>query len=75
LSALGWVLADEQRGQRLLDLTGLGPDALRAGLRNPAVLAAVLDFLLGHEPDLVVAAHELGIAPEAFAAARSELER
>jgi hypothetical protein len=69
------VLADEQRGERLLALTGLAPDDLRAGLRDPAVLGAVLDFLLGHEADLIVAAHELGVAPEAFAKARAELER
>jgi hypothetical protein len=31
LSALAWVLADEARALRLLDLTGLTPDSCAAG--------------------------------------------
>jgi hypothetical protein len=31
LAALGWVLQDESRAERLLALTGLTPDELRAG--------------------------------------------
>jgi hypothetical protein len=73
LSALGWVLADEDRAGRLLALTGLTPDALRHGLGDPAVLGAVLDFLCGHEADLILAAHELGVEPQALAAAREKL--
>jgi hypothetical protein len=69
------MLTDERRGHRLLALTGLGPETLRAGLGDRAVLAAVLDVLLGHEADLVLAAHELGVTPDAFAAARAELDR
>ena len=73
LSALGWVLADEDRAGRLLALTGLTPEALREGLGDPAVLGAVLEFLCGHEADLVAAAHELGVEPQALAAARQAL--
>jgi hypothetical protein len=73
LSALGWVLADEDRAGRLLALTGLTPDALRRGLGDPAVLGAVLDFLCGHEADLILAAHELGVEPQTLAAAREKL--
>ena len=73
LSALGWVLTDEDRAGRLLALTGLTPEALRGGLGDPAVLGAVLDFLCGHEPDLVAAAHELGVEPQTLAAARGAL--
>jgi hypothetical protein len=67
------VLGDERRGERLLTLTGLDAEALRAGLGDPAVLGAVLDFVLGHEADLLAAAEELGVEPQAFAAARTEL--
>ena len=67
------MLADDDRAGRLLALTGLTPDALRAGLRDPAVLGAVLDFVAGHEPDLVLAAHELGVEPQALVAAREKL--
>ena len=75
LAALGWVLSSEDRAARLLALTGLTPDALRAGLGNPEVLGAVLDFLCAHEPDLIAAADALGTAPEALAAAAGDLAR
>ena len=67
------MLADEDRAARLLSLTGLTPEALREGLGDPAVLGAVLEFLCGHEADLVAAAHELGVEPQALAAAREKL--
>jgi hypothetical protein len=67
------VLGDSDRAERLLALTGLDADALRAGLGDPAVLGAVLDFLAAHEPDLVTAADHLGVAPEALIAARDNL--
>ena len=73
LGALGWVLADQGRAERLLALTGLDADALRAGLGDPAVLGAVLEFLGQHEPDLVAAAEHLGIEPGTLMAARERL--
>lgn len=75
LSALGWVLTDERRADRLLSLTGLTPDVLREGLGTRAVQAAVLDFLAAHEPDLVLAADALNVEPTAIIAARDELNR
>ncbi|HEX7711859.1 MAG TPA: DUF3572 family protein [Sphingomonadaceae bacterium] len=75
LSALAWVLADEDRAQRLLSLTGLTPDALRAGLGDRAVLGAVLDFLGAHEPDLVAAAAALGVEPGELVRAGERLAR
>jgi Protein of unknown function (DUF3572) len=73
LGALGWVLGDEGRAGRLLALTGLTPEDLRAGLGEPAVLGAVLEFLCAHEPDLVAAADALGVEPGELAAAREKL--
>ena len=73
LGALGWLLADEDRAGRLLALTGLTPEELRAGLGDPAVLGAVLEFLCAHEPDLVAAADALGVAPTELASARERL--
>ena len=73
LSALGWVLGEEGRAQRLLALTGLTPDDLRSGLGDRQVLGAVLDFLCAHEPDLVAAAEALGVAPAQLAGARERL--
>lgn len=66
-------MADAPRAERLLALTGLTPDALRGGLGDPAVLGAVLDFLAGHEADLVAAAEALGVDPQAIVAARGRL--
>ena len=73
MGALGWLLADEDRAGRLLALTGLTPEELRAGLGDPAVLGAVLEFLCAHEPDLVAAADALGVAPTELASARERL--
>ena len=75
LQALVWVLADDDRAQRLLALTGLTPDALRAGVGDTSLLGAVLDFLCAHEPDLFSAADALGVAPATLAEARERLAR
>lgn len=75
LQALAWTLADSARAERLLALTGLTPERLRAGAADPAVLAAVLGFLGAHEPDLIACADAIGIAPERLVAAAMELER
>ena len=73
LGALGWVLSDGPRAERLLSLTGLTADELRAGLGDPALLGAVLEFLCAHEPDLVAAAEALNVTPAQLAAARESL--
>ena len=75
LEALGWALADDQRSERLLALTGLTPERLRHGIEDRAVQAAVLEFLANHEPDLVLAADALGTTPAALVAAARELAR
>ena len=73
LGALGWILTDERRAERLLSLTGLTPDRLRHGIEDRQVQAAVLEFLAAHEPDLVLAADALNVEPEAIIAAHREL--
>lgn len=67
------MLADAVRARRFLDLTGLTPDGLRAAVGEPATHLAVLDFLCGHEPDLVAAAESLGIAPAELTALRDRI--
>ena len=67
------MLGDLSRADRLLDLTGLTPDALRAGLGDPEMLCAVIDFLRAHEHELLAAAEALGVEPEVLAAAGSRL--
>jgi hypothetical protein len=75
LMALGWTLADQRRADRLLALTGLDADALRAGVDNRAVLGAVLAFLEEHEPDLLACAAHIGVKPTDLIAARESLNR
>jgi hypothetical protein len=74
LSALAWTLSDQSRAERLLALTGLDSDELRARAGDPTLLAAVLGFLASHEPDLLACADALEIAPETLLAAQRELE-
>lgn len=74
LQALGWILSDEPRAERLVGLTGLAPDELRASLGEQATLAAILSFLTAHENDLVACADALQVPPAALAAAAQRLE-
>ena len=75
LAAIGWILQDDDRAQRYLDLTGLDPDTLRGGLNQPHVLASALDFLANHEPDLVQAAQDIAVEPAELVAARRDLAK
>lgn len=74
LNALIWVLTDDGRAARLLSLTGLTPEGLRAGAGEPETLAAVLRFLEAHEPDLIACAEAMAVAPAQLVAARRRLE-
>ena len=74
LQALGWILSDEPRAERLLGLTGLAPAELRASLGEQATLAAILSFLTAHENDLVACADALQVPPASIAAAAQRLE-
>ncbi len=74
LGALGWALSAPDRADRLLALTGLDPQTLRASAGEPATLAAVLGFLESHEPDLLACAQALDTTPTALVKARHALE-
>lgn len=75
LMAIGWIVSDPARAERLLALTGLDADGLRGALRDRATLAALLGVLLDHEPDLLACGAETGLAPARIAAARGHLSR
>jgi hypothetical protein len=64
LDALIFLAEDEARIGRFLALSGTGPDELRRAAGEPAMLAAVLDFLLADESLLLVFANSKGHAPE-----------
>jgi hypothetical protein len=75
LAALSWTLSEAARAQRLLALTGLTPDELRSRLGERSLLAAILQFLEAHEPDLIACAEALETSPSALVEARRTLER
>ena len=74
LSALAATLTDERRARRFLDLSGIGTDELRRRAGERELLAALLRFLEGHEPDLLHVAKAIGVSPQELVAAREELE-
>jgi adenine/guanine phosphoribosyltransferase-like PRPP-binding protein len=74
LAALAATLSDERRARRFLDVTGIGTDQLRSQVADPVLLAALIDFLEAHEPDLLAVAEAIGVAPGALVATRTALE-
>ena len=75
LRALAATLVNPRRAERFLDLTGLDADTLRARAEEPGLLAALVEFLESHEPDLLGVAEEIGVPPARLVAARVELLR
>ncbi|MBN8830936.1 MAG: DUF3572 domain-containing protein [Sphingomonadales bacterium] len=75
LRLIGWIVSDVARADRMVALTGLSPDDLRTSLGEPAVLVALMDFVINHEPDLVACAEALGVAPANLVAARERIGR
>ncbi|MEK6637109.1 MAG: DUF3572 domain-containing protein [Pseudomonadota bacterium] len=73
LQALAWTLGDDARAGRLLALTGLEPEGIRARIGDPAMLGAVLAFLESHEPDLIACADAIGVKPQYLIAAQQRL--
>lgn len=74
LLALATALSDERRARRFLDLTGIGTDELRSRAGDTALLAALIRFLEGYEPDLVAVAEAMDVTPAILVAAGRRLE-
>ena len=74
LAALAATLTDVRRAQRFLELTGIGTDDLRRRADEPRLLAELIRFLEGYEPDLLSVCDEIGVKAEALVAARRALE-
>ena len=64
LQALGFVAADPDLGPRFLALSGLDATTLRARALDPALLAALIDFLQARESDLIACADALALKPD-----------
>lgn len=73
LLALNFVCTDEDLGPRFLALSGVTPDDLRARADDPEILAAVLEFLLANERDLIAFCEAQNLAPEIPARCRDLL--
>lgn len=73
LRILGFIAQDTARLERLLALTGLAADDLRARTGDPAFLGGVIDFLLEDEALLLEFTRVAEVPPEAPYAARRKL--
>ena len=73
LQVLAHVAGDPALGPRFLDLTGLDAPGLRQRAAAPETLAAVLDFIMRHEADMLACAQAIGVKPETIAAAARTL--
>jgi hypothetical protein len=73
IEALAWLAADENRLERFLALSGLGPQNLRKAAAEPRFLTAILDYLASNEALLVDFARDSKRAPEDVARAHAAL--
>lgn len=73
LQAVAYIVGDEALLDRFIALSGCDADSLRQRLNDPAFLAAVLDFLLQHEPDLLAFCEAADLSPETVAESRERL--
>ena len=73
VAAFAHIAEDPERVERFGALSGLAPREMREAARRPGFFAAVLDYLAGHEPDLLAFAEASGLDPARIAAARQVL--
>jgi len=67
------LTSDEERLEQFLSLTGLSLDEIRAQIKDPAFLGAILDYILADEHLLLGFCQTINIAPELPALARARL--
>ena len=73
IAALSFLASEQERLERFLALTGLGPQSLRATAREPSFLLGVLDHVASDETLLLAFANESGIDPQDVGRARDAL--
>lgn len=71
--ALVWLADDPERMGAFLGATGANPSSIRAEAGDPAFLAAVLDFLLMSDENVLGFAADHAIKPEDVQRARAAL--
>jgi hypothetical protein len=73
IEALSWLAGDQNRLERFLAISGLGPQNLRKAAAEPRFLVAILDYLASDETLLVGFARDTARSPEEVAGARAAL--
>jgi hypothetical protein len=61
--AIAWILSDDARAGRLIALTGVTAEDLRARIDDPALHEAVFAHLAAYQPDLISCAESIGADP------------
>jgi len=64
LGAIVFIVGDETLRSRFMALSGSDVDDIRARINETDFQAAALDFLLGHEPDLMAFCENNNLAPD-----------
>jgi len=64
IDGLSFLAGSADQMGRFLSLTGIGPSALSGALGDPALLAAVLEHIIGDEPLLLELSANRNISPE-----------
>lgn len=72
-AAVAWLAADGEVSAAFLAETGANPQALRAAAKDPAFLAAIVDFILADERWARGFCTAQGITAETLHAARAHL--
>ncbi|MFN4143426.1 DUF3572 domain-containing protein [Aestuariivirga sp.] len=73
LKVLGFLASEPERLSRFMDLTGLGPQAIRASAAEPAFLGGLMDHLLADETLLLIFCEEHDLEPERIQLLRRKL--
>ncbi|MEN8237160.1 MAG: DUF3572 domain-containing protein [Pseudomonadota bacterium] len=73
LQAVGFIVSQERILLPFLSSSGLALADLQAGLESPDVLAAVLDWLLQHEQNLLMFCADFDVTPDLVWRARNQL--
>lgn len=73
LQALTWLVGNDELLPVFVGSTGAGADDLRAGLTDPGMQAAVMDFLLMDDAWVMAFCDHVGVSYESVAQARAAL--
>jgi hypothetical protein len=69
LQAAAFIFSEDALRDRFLALSGTGVEDIRARIEDREFLASLLEFLMGHEPDVLAFAGASGEKPEHIALA------